>query len=59
MGLLDCSSNHYSLGWGARGARRLKNVVVVLDWVPDTSKLHVLPPAKHLSPEELVSRKVM
>mmetsp|Transcript_50841 Transcript_50841/g.94724 ORF Transcript_50841/g.94724 Transcript_50841/m.94724 type:complete len:1715 (-) Transcript_50841:1206-6350(-) len=47
------SSNHYSLGWGARGARRLKNVVVVLDWVPDTSKLHVLPPAKHLSPEEL------
>ena len=36
---LYLSKNYFREGWALNGHRRLKNLTVVLDWVPDSSKL--------------------
>ena len=38
---LCVSRNHFDLEW--TGERRLKNAVMVLEWIPDTSRLRTLP----------------
>ena len=40
-GYLQMSRNHFSLDWA--GERRLKNAVMVLEWVPSVPKLAALP----------------
>ncbi|CEL97859.1 unnamed protein product [Vitrella brassicaformis CCMP3155] len=36
---LSLSQNHYRQKWSLQTFRRLKNVLVVLEWIPDTTKL--------------------
>jgi len=36
---LQLSKNYFRQGWALNSHRRLKNLTIVLDWVPDSSKL--------------------
>ena len=51
---LGVTRNHFNLEWV--GERRLKNAVMVLEWVPDTRRLKTLPAAAGaLSPAQELS----
>ncbi|CAM9183768.1 unnamed protein product [Choristocarpus tenellus] len=36
---MQMSRNHYHLSWSLKTHRRIKNVIVLLDWTPDTTQL--------------------
>ena len=40
-GYLFLSKNYFREGWALNGHRRLKNLTIVLDWVPDSSALAI------------------
>lgn len=44
---LYLSNNHYKAGWSWNTFRRLKNVIVVMEWIPDWSDLNLRGKAKN------------
>ncbi len=48
------SRNHSNPDWARKAPRRLKNIIITMDWVPDASQLSVdaAAPAKVLTPEQ-------
>jgi Ca2+-binding EF-hand superfamily protein len=41
------SSNYYHRKWQLMGARRIKNVIVLMEWIPDTTKLETMVGCDH------------
>ena len=37
------SNNYYEKGWGLKTHRRLKNVIVIMEFCPSVSSLHIFP----------------
>lgn len=48
---MHISRNHYKQSWSLKTFRRIKNVIVLMDWVPDVTALKQQPPpaGKHVS----------
>ena len=57
------SPNYFYRGWSLNTHRRLKNVIVVMEWVPSVNNLELLTsansklPAKNLTPEQEIKLK--
>lgn len=43
------SRNYYDLAWSLRSLRRLKNVIAVVEWVPDLERLKLSSEVRELS----------
>lgn len=48
---MHVSRNHYKRSWSLKTFRRIKNVIVLMDWVPDVTALKPEPPptGRHVS----------
>lgn len=48
---MHMSRNHYKRSWSLKTFRRIKNVIVLMDWVPDVTALkpEPPPPGRHVS----------
>ncbi|CAM9255641.1 unnamed protein product [Laminaria digitata] len=51
---MHISRNHYKKAWSLKTFRRIKNIIVLMDWVPNVTALkpQPTPPGRHVSPEQ-------
>lgn len=48
---MHISRNHYKKSWSLKTFRRIKNIIVLMDWVPNVTALkpQPTPPGRHVS----------